>query len=154
MTSYAVLLVLCAVTTLCAAWSVRICAIVLVINFLLNESVVRLTGDYSPWLWFLATDTASLLILTAPFAGRIGAILAATYATQIVMHLSFGISKSGEPYTYWQSLTAMAWLQLLILFAGSMTHGCRRIGIRLRGRVPFTVSAYHKSVRKARGESE
>jgi len=132
MTIYVVLLLACAALTACGNWSLRICALVLIANFGLNESYVRMSGEYAPWVWFLFTDSAALIILTMAFAGRVGAVLAATYATQIIMHLGYGISTTGAPYTYWQSLTAMAWLQLIILFAGGMSHGCGRFVGRLR----------------------
>ena len=142
MTIYLVLLLGCAALCACGPWSLRVCALVLIANFGLNEGYVRMSGEYAPWVWFLFTDSAALIVLTMAFAGRVGAILAATYATQIVMHLGYGISATGAAYTYWQSLTAMAWLQLLILFAGGMSHGCGRFVGHLRRRVPLDLEAH------------
>jgi hypothetical protein len=155
---YICLLLACAASTLCAGRANRICALVLIANFIANETYVRITGQYTPWLYFLATDTIALIALTFPFSGRIGAILAATYATQLVMHLSYGISTSGVAYTYWQALTAMAWLQLLILFVGSVSNGCGRLNShlrRLRGRVPVDLAPHPSRIRSApRGGGE
>ncbi|WP_420140131.1 hypothetical protein [Sphingomonas sp.] len=116
------------------------CAIVLLTNFGAGQAFVSATHDYTPWVWNLFIDTAALLALTTPerikiggyhirfpMSGQIGAVLAATYATQIVMHLGFGLSKNGDQNVYYDSITAMAWLQLLILFGGSFPNGGRRL---------------------------
>jgi hypothetical protein len=98
------------------AW---LCAAVVAINFLLNETFVRVTGLYTAWYWFTLTDTLAVLVLTRPQAGYLGGIMAASYLTQIIMHWGYVITPDADPYAYWQGLTAMAWLQLLILFSGA-----------------------------------
>lgn len=128
----------------------RMSASVVLANGIANEVYVRVTGDTTPWAWFLTTDTLACLILTSPHNGRVripqsgtvGAVLAATYATQIVMHLGYAMSINGRAYTYWQSLTAMAWLQLLILFVGGMSHGCGRLGRRIRRHLPLAAQTH------------
>lgn len=151
MTIYIALLLGCVGISLCGSWSLRLCGLVILSNFIANEAYVRLVADYTPWVWFLFTDTLALVVLTTRYAGQVGAVLAATYATQIIMHLGFGISSNGEPYTYWQSLTAMAWLQLLILFAGGMSHGCGRFVGRLRRRVPLDLAAHNPGLSARKG---
>jgi hypothetical protein len=150
-TSYFVLLAACWLVCMTAGGSYeRMSASVVLANGIANETFVRMTGDATPWMWFLATDTLACLILTAPHNGRVkmpqsgtvGAVLAATYATQIVMHLGYGMSSNGSAYTYWQSLTAMAWLQLLVLFVGGVSHGCGRLGRRIRGHIPLAAPAH------------
>ena len=159
MTSYFVLLAaVWAICITCGGSYERLSASVVLANGILNEAYVRIASDFTPWMWFLATDTLACLILTAPENGRIripqsgtiGAVLAATYATQIIMHLGYGLSSNGGAYTYWQSLTAMAWLQLLILFLGGVSHGCRRARRRLRRRVPLALSAHSRGLGSAK----
>jgi hypothetical protein len=58
------------------------------------------------------------------------------------MHLGYGMSSNGSAHTYWQSLTAMAWLQLLVLFVGGVSHGCGRLGRRIRGHIPLASPAH------------
>lgn len=151
MTSYFVLLAGCWLVCLsCGGSYERMSATVVLLNGIANEAYVRITGDYTPWAWFLTTDTLACLILTVPHNGRlrippsgtVGAVLAATYATQIIMHLSYGLSSNGRAYTYWQSLTAMAWLQLLVLFIGGMSHGCGRLGRRIRRHLPVAAQTH------------
>jgi hypothetical protein len=165
MTLYMILLGACAIAASVCSRTGRVCGLVLTANFIAGETYVRMTGQFTPWVWNLAIDTLALLFLTAPpvvkilrfhfhppQSGQIGAVLAATYATQCIMHLGFGVSKHGEPYTYWQSLTAMAWLQLLILFGGSMSHGCGRFaGHYLRRRVPLDSAAHPAGLSARKG---
>ena len=104
-------------------------------NFLLNETFVRLTDSYTPWLWFTLTDglTATVLLLLGNWFGRTGAAVAAIYIVQTIMHLAFYLSGLGNPLIYWQSLTVLAFLQLSIIICGGIGGGgravrvCRRI---------------------------
>lgn len=104
-------------------------------NFLLNETFVRLTDSYTPWMWFTLTDglTATVLLMMGNWFGRTGAAVAAIYIVQTIMHLAFYVSGMGSPIIYWQSLTVLAFLQLSIITCGGLGGGgraariCRRL---------------------------
>lgn len=103
-------------------------ALVIGLNFCLNEVFVRQTGQYDPWLWFSLTDGACAALLMLNRFGRVGAAVAAIYCTQEIMHLAYFFSGRDSADVYWQSLTAMAFLQLLIVFGGAIHGGGRRLG--------------------------
>ncbi len=129
MQSYATVLMLCALlAAVCGQGQHRVSALVVILNFAANQAFVSVSGNTTAWHFFSAVDVASLLVLTFPMSGRVGAILASTYCVQVLMHWSYGISSGASPYLYWQGLTAVAWLQLAILALGGFGSGCLRIG--------------------------
>lgn len=131
MTEYAMALIV----TICIAAANRealLSALVVALNFCINESFVRIAGQYDPWLFFSFTDGLCAAVLVAPYAklpdfGRVGGAVAAIFCTQVIIHWAHWLTGSTSPYTYWQTLTAMAFVQLLILAAGGV-NGMGRLG--------------------------
>lgn len=130
----------------------RINAGVIAINFCANELWVRLTGQHDAWLIFTMTDTAAILVLTLAPAGRLGGLMAATYATQLIIHCSYVISPDPSPYEYWRSLTAMAWFQLALLFGAAGADGAARLRGLLRPAEPAHAEDNPGAVTRERGE--
>lgn len=123
----------------------RICAAVIAGNFAANEAFVRWAIHNDPWIWFSLTDFAAAVLLCKLPTGRLGAILAATYATQLLMHWSYVLAVDASEDRYLDSLTAMAALQLLLLFGGGANASLRRL--RKRGvfsSVPLSTPAHHR----------
>lgn len=77
------------------------------------------TGLSDGWMANILLDsTAATVILFRP-AGRWQALLGCTYCAQIAMHGGYGLAdilgKSPDPDHYYSALTAVAWLQLLLI---------------------------------------
>ena len=100
-------------------------ALVIAWNFLVNETVVRLTGVYDAWYVFGLVDAISATFLIKFNFGRTGAAVAGVYATQVVAHIAYFLSGSHNADVYWQSLTALAFIQLLFVIAGGIGGGGR-----------------------------
>lgn len=120
-------------------------------NFAANEAFVRATGWHDGWLFFSLTDGVAAVVLTSTRRdfGKVGAAISAIYATQVLMHFAYWLSPNASAYFYWQSLTSMAFVQLLILALGGLYGGGRRYrhrsGIR---RIPPLHSASHSRAAK------
>lgn len=99
--------------------------LVVAANFCVNEVYVRTTGHHDAWLFFTLTDGLSAAALVAPWHrlpdfGRVGAAVGAIYLTQVLIHWAHWLAGASAPYTYWQTLTAMAFVQLIILTVGGV----------------------------------
>ncbi len=127
--------------------STRLCTCIVAVNYLINESYVRLTGATDGWIVFTLTDAICAALLTLPLMGRLGAVLAVTYATQLVMHWGYAITTGADAYLYWQSLTAMAWLQLIVLLYG-ISSDAGRVLCGLRRPVPLASAEDNSSFRE------
>ena len=103
------------------AWKMTLCAAAVSVNWFVNTLYVVQTGDTDPELMFLATDLASLALVSwATGAASWGGVLASSYAGQIIMHLIHWTGQ-GDAYWYWQVLTGLGYVQLLLLAAWSLS---------------------------------
>lgn len=88
-------------------------------NWLAGVAFNELTGVTDGWLFNIVIDAlAATAILWRP-AGRTQSILGVSYCVQISMHCGYGLlillQKSVDPMPYYNWLTGIAWVQLLIL---------------------------------------
>lgn len=81
----------------------------------------RVTHEYLPWVWYIATDTITAAIVLARPAGQVQAIIGATYLAEISFHIAYGdyTHRNGYHYQfalcYWQILYAVAILQAVLM---------------------------------------
>jgi len=126
-------------------------SLIIAVNFCINETYVKLSGVYDPWVWFSLVDGVTAIILLSSAFGRIGCIVSAMLCTQQIMHWAYGLSNSGNADIYWQSLTAIAFLQLAIVAGGAIYGGGRRYrGFSRIRRVPPLDNPAHSRATKPR----
>lgn len=130
----AILFVTIAIASLdrAALWT----SLVVGLNFIANESFVRNWPGVDPWWYLSITDGLAGILLVkgcrfTPDFGRVGAAVAAIYWAQVVAHFSYFLTPTASQYEHWRSLTAMAFVQLLILLVGGI-HGGGRLARRRR----------------------
>lgn len=145
------LFVICAIAVvhswadLKAAWKlllvispIRRTAAVLFANWTINTAFVLTFKIYDPWAWYIATDTLSAAIVLYRPAGKPQSMIGGLYMAQIVMHCVYGAleisRKAIAENSYWQVLTALAFVQLLVLGGWASVHHWRRIARSSRGR--------------------
>jgi hypothetical protein len=91
-------------------------ALAIGLNWLANTAFVVLTGVYDPWWYFIATDAVCCAVVLYQPAKKIQAVIGWTYMAQILMHVVYAVSNHAiAAWPYWQALTALAFLQLLLL---------------------------------------
>lgn len=92
--------------------------LVILFNWLLGMMFISATGWTDCWPFNIAIDaSASVAILWRP-AGRMQALLGVSYCVQIAMHGGYGAAKimgTADPWKYYDALTAVAWIQLLLI---------------------------------------
>lgn len=142
------LIVICVMTITTGIGPMRRTAIVLALNWLVNTAFVLATGVYDPWLFYLITDSISAWIVLYPPRGRVQSLIGGTYLAQIVMHAVYGISKFLHPdisaERYWQVLTILGFVQLLIIGGWAGGFWCRAAYRRFVGRNPHLARAQSK----------
>lgn len=91
---------------------------VLLLNWVAGMVFVSLTGWTDCWPFNIIIDaSASVVILWRP-AGKMQALLGVSYCVQIAMHGGYGAAKIAgiaDPWKYYNALTAVAWIQLLMI---------------------------------------
>lgn len=85
-------------------------------NWLANTAFVLVTGIYDPWLFFIATDAIAAGVVLYQPAQKVQAVIGWTYMAQIIMHVIYSVSTNNmAQFAYWQMLTAIAFVQLVLL---------------------------------------
>lgn len=111
---------LCALLTAFAREDGRIIRVmgVILLNWVAGMVFVGMTGWTDCWSFNIIIDaSASVAILWRP-AGRMQALLGVSYCVQIAMHGGYGAAEImgvADPWKYYDALTAVAWVQLLII---------------------------------------
>lgn len=139
------LLVVCVTTITTGIGTMQRAAIVLALNWLVNTAFVLRTGVYDPWLFYLITDSISAGVVLYPPAGRVQSLIGGTFIAQILMHVVYGVSKfmhpNISPERYWEVLTVLGFVQLLILGAWAGGYWIRSAYRWVRSRYPRTIGA-------------
>ncbi len=98
-------------------------AFVLAANWYAGALFVRLSGDYTPWLFSLALDVLAAVAIMYRPAGRVQGIIGLTYFFQIAGHIAYGgrhlAGLPADPVYYYDAITLVAWVQLLAVGAWS-----------------------------------
>ena len=102
-------------------------ALALLCNWLANYAFVASTGIYDPWYWFIATDAIAAGVVLYQPAQKVQAVIGWTYMVQIIMHVVYSVSPSNvAQYAYWEMLTSIAFVQLVLLGGWIGGHWYRR----------------------------
>lgn len=119
------------------------CSAVIILNWVLGYAFNEAFSTFTPWAWSTILDTISAIIVLWHPAGRWQALIGVTYALQLICHYAFALAR-WHPHDYWFVLTAIAWVQLMILGAW----GCGRIfsHIKLRSDNPKTRASHNKGL--------
>lgn len=86
----------------------------LILNWVAGYLFNEVFHTTTPWAWSFAIDTVSAVIVLWSPACRWQALIGASYIVQIMMHAMFALGR-WHPHSYWEALTAVAWLQLALL---------------------------------------
>src|ERR1044072_3299834 len=119
----ACLMVLAPLALLLGAPSLQKSATAVFYNWRLNQALVLILQDYTPWYAVDVVDASCLLLLTYWIIREIGgvrslmmALLWLTYCAQIFMHFGFDAAQNSQwAYGYWHLLTVFAFAQLGII---------------------------------------
>lgn len=115
--------------------AVERCASVIIANWVAQFVYNDWLGTFTPWGWFTIIDAISAIVILWMPAGRWQAILGGTYVAQIVCHFIY--AKGGlVQHDYWQVLTNIAWLQLILLGVWGYGSGASRFAVRWRSEHP------------------
>lgn len=91
-------------------------ALVLLCNWIAGTAFVLATGIHDPWLLSIVLDGLSAFIILYQPAGRMQSVIGCTFIAQVMLHaVYFASDRAIAAYPYWQILTAMAFVQLVLL---------------------------------------
>lgn len=86
------------------------------LNWALGTVYVAFTGDYTPWMFWIALDFVTAVAVMWHPAGRMQVYIGLFYALQIAGHIAFGgrrlVGLSADPIWYYDAVTYVAWAQL------------------------------------------
>jgi hypothetical protein len=88
------------------------------LNWMLGLAFNFGTGITDGWWFNICIDIAAAVVILYRPAGRWQAALGVTYCIQIAMHCGYGllaIKGATDPMAYYNWLTGIAWLQLLVV---------------------------------------
>lgn len=102
-------------------------ALAILLNWAIGTLFVMATDIYDPWWLFMGLDAAAAFVILYPPAGKIQALIGCTYITQILVHFIYSVSNHAiAAYSYWEVLTGVAFVQLLLLGGWVGGHWGRR----------------------------
>lgn len=134
------LLIVCSAAMLCGGVMLRV-SLAIFLNWVFGTAFVMLTDIYDPWRLSLILDTISATIIMYQPAGRMQAVIGCTYMGQIILHVIYAFSNQQVgAHPYWQMLTAMAFVQLLLLGGWTIDRGRRFIWRRRHPHLAGTAS--------------
>ncbi|MEZ0243320.1 MAG: hypothetical protein ACAH11_08090 [Sphingomonas sp.] len=96
-------------------WQLARAALVVFANWVAG-TVFALATDITDGWWFsIAIDALAAVAILYGLSKQWQVALGLTYCLQIVMHLAYGLLPATGPWPYYSALTAIAWLQLLLV---------------------------------------
>jgi hypothetical protein len=113
-------------------------ALAILSNWLTGVLYVQLTGDYVPWHFNIVIDGLAAFIVMYHPAGKPQGYIGLFYITQIACHIAFGIrnlgiiGEPGESTVYYDTITWIAWAQLIAIgvWCGGIWHNAHFCRIR------------------------
>ena len=100
-------------------WQLARAALVVFANWVAG-TVFALTTDITDGWWFsLAIDALAAGVILYRFTNQWQVALGLTYCLQIAMHIAYATHVAPEAWPYYSALTAIAWLQLLLILGWS-----------------------------------
>lgn len=142
------LVVACAATGLTVrriySWQLLRSMAAVALNWLVGTAFAMTTGITDGWWFNIGLDALTAVVILYHPAGRWQAALGVSYCFQLLMHIGYGarvvFASGADAMSYYDWLTGIAWIQLLILggwCGGLWVSGTRR----RRGRSATTVGA-------------
>lgn len=96
-------------------WQLARAALVVFANWVVG-TVFALSTDITDGWWFsIAIDAVAAGVILYRFSNQWQVALGLTYCLQIAMHLAYGLLIAAQAWPYYSALTAIAWLQLLLV---------------------------------------
>jgi NhaP-type Na+/H+ and K+/H+ antiporter len=96
-------------------WQLARAALVVFANWVVG-TIFALSTDITDGWWFsIAIDAVAAGVILYRFSNQWQVALGLTYCLQIAMHLAYGLLISAQAWPYYSALTAIAWLQLLLV---------------------------------------
>jgi len=116
-------------------------ALAIFLNWCAQTAFAESFHVYDAWWFFIIIDTISAAAILHQPAGKVQALIGATFMGQILLHVVYAFSNHGVgAYPYWQMLTAMAFVQLLLLGGWTIARGLRSVWERRNPRLAGTAS--------------
>ena len=100
-------------------WQLARAALVVFGNWVAGTVFVLATDVTDPWWFNIAIDAVAAGLIFYRLSGQWQVALGLTYCLQIAMHIAYGVIESTAPWPYYSALTAIAWLQLLLVIGWS-----------------------------------
>lgn len=113
------------------SWQLWLAYLVIALDWLVLSALILVTGIYEPWQLAILVDGAAAFFLLRHPSNAARAVLGATYCIEITMHVAFGMvqlrhdASSIDLYVNW--ITAIAYLQLSLVFGGACGGAWRRL---------------------------
>jgi len=123
------------------------CVVVQWANWLAGLAFVTLSGNATPWAFNILIDGIAAAIILARPAAKFQSVLGAIYLAQISISCGYGLNEikdTAEPLIYYNMLSLLGWLQLLILGGWGGADLAKRHTHRLR--------ASHHALARAEGD--
>jgi hypothetical protein len=103
-------------------WRLARATLALLFNWVAGTVFVMATETTDAWSFNIAIDVAAAAVILYRLAGRWQIALGLTYCLQIAMHVVYALSmarSAAHPWPYYSALTAIAWLQILLVLGWS-----------------------------------
>jgi hypothetical protein len=110
-------------------WQLARAALVVFANWVAGSVFALTTGITDGWWFNIAIDLVAAAAILYRLSGRWQVALGLTYCLQIAMHIAYAMLSakgSAVPWPYYGALTALAWLQLLVVGGWSADIWLRR----------------------------
>jgi len=96
-------------------WQLARAALAVFANWVAG-TVFALATDVTDGWWFnMAIDAAAAAVILYRLSSQWQVALGLTYCLQIAMHIAYGLLGKADAWPYYSALTAIAWLQLLLV---------------------------------------
>ena len=102
-------------------------ALALLANWVGCTAAVMVTGDNTPWLFFLAIDALTAAFVLWKASSRAAVVIGVLYIWPITLHVAYAlVDNSAAAWQYITMLTASGWLQMAALAIGVLHDGARK----------------------------
>jgi hypothetical protein len=100
-------------------WQLARAALVVFANWVVGTVFVLATDISDGWWFNIAIDTLAAAVILYRVSRQWQVALGLTYCLQIAMHIAYALNVAADAWPYYNALTAIAWLQLLMVVGWS-----------------------------------
>jgi hypothetical protein len=100
-------------------WRLACAALAVFVNWVVGTTFAMTSGVTDGWWFSLAIDAAAAVAILYGLSSQWQVALGLTYCLQIAMHIAYAALPLGDPWPYYSALTAIAWLQLMMVVGWS-----------------------------------